>query len=41
MRVLGCGSTARASFYLYNTRAEVDALIASVARCATFFADLR
>ncbi len=41
MRVLGCGSTARASFYLYNTPAEVDALIASVARCAAFFADLR
>lgn len=37
MRALGCDSTARASFYLYNTRAEVDAFIASLARCAAFF----
>lgn len=41
MRVLGCDSTARASFYLYNTRQEVDAFIASLARCAAFFSDFR
>jgi cysteine desulfurase/selenocysteine lyase len=29
---LGCGSTARASFALYNTHDEVDRLVASVAR---------
>jgi cysteine desulfurase/selenocysteine lyase len=30
MRRLGCVATARASFYLYNTTAEVDALVDSL-----------
>jgi len=38
MRKLGLTSTARASFYLYNTDAEVDALVASLRRTIKFFA---
>ncbi|HEX2864115.1 MAG TPA: cysteine desulfurase [Deinococcales bacterium] len=39
MKVIGEGSTARASFYLYNTLEDVDRFAASLARCAEFFAD--
>ncbi len=38
MRRLGCVATARASFYLYNTRAEVDALVAGLGEAARLFA---
>lgn len=38
MRKLGLPSTARASFYLYNTREEVDVLAASLRRTQKFFA---
>jgi cysteine desulfurase/selenocysteine lyase len=38
MRKLGLTSTVRASFYVYNTEAEVDALLASMRRTLTFFA---
>jgi cysteine desulfurase/selenocysteine lyase len=38
MRALGVQSTARASFGVYNTTADVDALVASLERCAAFFA---
>jgi cysteine desulfurase / selenocysteine lyase len=38
MRKLGLPSTARASFYLYNTREEVDVLAASLRRIQKFFA---
>ncbi|MCG3149436.1 MAG: Cysteine desulfurase SufS [Verrucomicrobiae bacterium] len=34
---LGIGATARASFYLYNTRAEVDALVATLQKAKKFF----
>lgn len=37
MRRLGVGATARASFYLYNTEEEVDALVGAVARAREFF----
>ena len=37
MRHLGVAATARASFALYNTRAEVDALCAAVRRAGAFF----
>jgi cysteine desulfurase / selenocysteine lyase len=37
MRRLGVGSTARASFYLYNTREEVDAFVASLHRVRSVF----
>ena len=37
MRCLGVAATARASFYFYNTRAEVDALAGSLARAVKFF----
>jgi cysteine desulfurase/selenocysteine lyase len=37
MRSIGAGSTARASFYLYNTVEEVDRFAASLRRCAEFF----
>ena len=39
MKVIGEGSTARASFYLYNTIDDVELFAASLARCAEFFAD--
>lgn len=36
-RSLGAQSTARASFYLYNTRAEVDSLVEAIEAAKTFF----
>ncbi|MCH6196063.1 cysteine desulfurase [Corynebacterium mastitidis] len=36
-RSLGAQSTARASFYLYNTRAEVDHLVEAIEAAKTFF----
>ena len=38
MRKLGVAATARASFYLYNTAAEVDCLADGIARARAFFA---
>ncbi|MDF1523874.1 MAG: SufS family cysteine desulfurase [Trueperaceae bacterium] len=38
MKALGVASTARASFWLYTTRDEVDAFVAAVARVRDFFA---
>lgn len=37
MKKLGLSSTTRASFYLYNIPAEVDALVASLRRIVKFF----
>ena len=37
MKKLGLTSTTRASFYLYNTPAEIDALVASLQRILKFF----
>jgi cysteine desulfurase/selenocysteine lyase len=37
MRVLGVPATCRASFYVYNTRDEVDALIGALERAEAFF----
>jgi cysteine desulfurase/selenocysteine lyase len=37
MRQLGVGATARASLYLYNDRADVDALAEALAAAAEFF----
>jgi cysteine desulfurase/selenocysteine lyase len=37
MRRLGVAATSRASFYLYNTEDEVDALVAALARAREFF----
>jgi cysteine desulfurase/selenocysteine lyase len=37
MKKLGLTGTARASFYVYNTEAEVDALVASLQRIQQFF----
>ncbi len=39
MRKLGLPSTARASFYLYNTEAEIERLIASLQKIQKFFAE--
>ena len=36
-RALHTQSTARASFYLYNTRAEVDALVDAINHARDFF----
>ena len=38
MRKLGLASTARASFYVYNTEAEIEALVGSLQRILRFFA---
>lgn len=38
MKKLGLTSTVRASFYVYNVRSEIDALVASMARTIKFFA---
>jgi cysteine desulfurase/selenocysteine lyase len=38
MRDLGISGTARASFYLYNTREDVDALLTALRKAATVFA---
>ena len=37
MRILGVPATARASFYIYNTRAEVDALVEALGRAEEIF----
>jgi cysteine desulfurase/selenocysteine lyase len=37
MRKLGLTSTTRASFYVYNTEEEIDALVASLRRILKFF----
>lgn len=37
MRVLDVPATARASFYVYNTREEVDALVAALDEARTIF----
>ncbi len=37
MRQLGVPATSRASFYIYNTEAEVDALVVALAEAETFF----
>jgi cysteine desulfurase/selenocysteine lyase len=37
MRHLGVGSTARASFYLYNTTDDVDRLVEALQRARTLF----
>jgi cysteine desulfurase/selenocysteine lyase len=37
MRCLGVGATARASFYVYNDEADVDALAEALQRCGEFF----
>ena len=34
---LGISATARASFYLYNTREEIDRLVAGLKKCVKFF----
>jgi len=36
-RLLGVGSTARASFYIYNTREEVDQLVAALKEARRYF----
>ena len=38
MRRLGVGATARASFYVYNDEADVDALADASTAAADFFA---
>ena len=37
MDKMGWPATARASFYLYNTEADVDALISALEKAATVF----
>jgi cysteine desulfurase/selenocysteine lyase len=37
MRTLGVPATARASFYIYNTPAEVDALVSALERAEAIF----
>ena len=37
MRRLGVTATARASFYLYNSRSDIDALADSLAEAGTLF----
>jgi cysteine desulfurase/selenocysteine lyase len=37
MRVLGVPATTRASFYVYNDRADVDALVEALTRVEQFF----
>ncbi len=37
MKALGVSSTARASFYIYNTKADVDALVHALARVGQVF----
>ena len=38
MRVLGVPATTRASFYVYNDEADVDALVDALAKAEQFFA---
>jgi cysteine desulfurase/selenocysteine lyase len=37
VRKLGVPATARASFYLYNTRAEIDFLVDAIRRAIRYF----
>jgi cysteine desulfurase/selenocysteine lyase len=37
MRVLGVGSTVRASFYIYNSEDDVDALVDAVTKAVSYF----
>jgi cysteine desulfurase/selenocysteine lyase len=37
MRKLGLSSTSRASFYLYNTEAEIERLVATLQKIQKFF----
>jgi cysteine desulfurase/selenocysteine lyase len=37
MRELGVGATARASFYVYNTKDDIDALVAGLRRAGEIF----
>ena len=37
MRTLGVSGTARASFYIYNTREEVDVLVEGLEAARDFF----
>jgi cysteine desulfurase/selenocysteine lyase len=37
MRKLGLPSTVRASFYVYNNAAEIDALVVSMRKIIKFF----
>jgi cysteine desulfurase/selenocysteine lyase len=37
MKKLGLPSTVRASFYVYNTPADIDALVTSMHRIVKFF----
>ena len=37
MAELGVGSTARASFYIYNTQSEIDELCAAIKSAGEFF----
>jgi cysteine desulfurase/selenocysteine lyase len=37
MRHFGAGSTARASFYLYNTEADVDRLLNGLNKAVSYF----
>jgi len=39
MKKLGIESTARASFYFYNTPAEIDRLVEVLAEIKTFFGE--
>jgi cysteine desulfurase/selenocysteine lyase len=38
MRVLGVPATSRASFYVYNTTEDVDALVAALGKARETFA---
>jgi cysteine desulfurase/selenocysteine lyase len=38
MRDLGISGTARSSLYIYNTREDIDALLAALRKAATVFA---
>jgi cysteine desulfurase/selenocysteine lyase len=38
MNKLGLSSTSRASFYLYNTEADIDRLVATLQKISKFFA---
>jgi cysteine desulfurase/selenocysteine lyase len=37
MRRLDCAATARASFYVYNTKAEVDVLVEALEEAGRYF----
>jgi cysteine desulfurase/selenocysteine lyase len=39
MRRFGVPATARASFYVYNTKDEVDALVEALAKAGSVFGD--